>query len=566
MQRRLAWTLVCACGALWAASRALLQVGLLAPAHWCREAHVDALAQQLPLAPEEVRQFAIPALSSGVYSSCERYSDDLVAAYIQWQRDHRPPARAHEAPVTTCDQGWHYNLSALPATMTSEYNWVCADQWKPTVIKTTYWLSAAGGSVIWMIIGNRYSKCFSLVFSLGVLLFGSILTMICTAFSTVLFAWIILGCCQMAVMCLPISTVKEFSSSKTNCTLYHVAVYLTIWQLSHIASLLVFFGVSPLLTSWWWLAAVLPPLSTASLLLSVWCTWTILKKYKKELHLPLKSQLGELSDDAVLYDVHFQKVTFQTRDCSLECMSEPDCKWRNYILLAVYWLLCSWSYWMLVQTSPWLGANADAGEPSLSLTLNLFLAELPSCCYPVLKLLLPNSVVVCRHNLLTMTVLLTLAPAASAATSLVNWVLYNKALMIEVCVSAVGHFGAMSALSMARLLGLSRALHSSQSLIIWEPLGASLAAVVELIPEQRDTKMLFLLVGIIATVATLCAPSLSEYICCPIDVKQNIFPPLWRKCRSSIIDSPLSQLFLVEKTESHTKYDSSLSYTPLQPG
>ncbi|XP_042868886.1 organic cation transporter protein-like [Penaeus japonicus] len=113
----------------------------LTPPHWC--APPSDLAS-LNLTSEQVKRLTIPKdAHTGKYLECVRYQVDfkqVVESNASWPDP--------SWPTTGCSHGWNYDFSLYYPTITSELDWVCAEDWKPTLAQSLFFVGSLVGSPV----------------------------------------------------------------------------------------------------------------------------------------------------------------------------------------------------------------------------------------------------------------------------------------------------------------------------------------------------------------------------------------------------------------------------------
>ncbi|XP_050720191.1 organic cation transporter protein-like [Eriocheir sinensis] len=108
----------------------------LAPPHWC--APPEGL-DHLNLTTDQLRDLTVPRdAATGAYEQCRRYDVDfaeVIETNASWHNT--------SWPTTTCTHGWFYDYSSLYyPTITSQLNWVCEEDWRPTLAQSLYFAGA----------------------------------------------------------------------------------------------------------------------------------------------------------------------------------------------------------------------------------------------------------------------------------------------------------------------------------------------------------------------------------------------------------------------------------------
>lgn len=109
----------------------------VAPPHWCS---APPHLADLNLTAEEIKDLTIPKDSvTGEYDKCHIYDVDfaeVVRTNVSWHN-----TTWH---VTRCRHGWTYDYSLYYPTITTQLNWVCDEDWRPTLAQALFF----GGSFV----------------------------------------------------------------------------------------------------------------------------------------------------------------------------------------------------------------------------------------------------------------------------------------------------------------------------------------------------------------------------------------------------------------------------------
>ncbi|XP_063593179.1 solute carrier family 22 member 3-like [Penaeus indicus] len=113
----------------------------LTPPHWCRP---PAEVMQLNLTPAEVKRLTVPVdPRGGDFLRCARYQVDfrqVVESNDSWPNT--------SWPTTSCTNGWQYDYSLYYPTITSQLDWVCDQDWKPTLAQSLFFVGSLVGSPV----------------------------------------------------------------------------------------------------------------------------------------------------------------------------------------------------------------------------------------------------------------------------------------------------------------------------------------------------------------------------------------------------------------------------------
>ncbi|XP_069975149.1 solute carrier family 22 member 21-like isoform X1 [Penaeus vannamei] len=113
----------------------------LTPPHWC--APPPDLAG-LNLTSDQVKSLTIPRdPHTGKYLECVRYQVDFKEV-IENQTSWPDPSW----PTISCSHGWAYDFSLFYPTITSQLDWVCAEDWKPTLAQSLFFVGSLVGSPV----------------------------------------------------------------------------------------------------------------------------------------------------------------------------------------------------------------------------------------------------------------------------------------------------------------------------------------------------------------------------------------------------------------------------------
>lgn len=113
----------------------------LTPPHWC--APPPDLAG-LNLTSDQVKSLTIPRdPHTGKYLECVRYQVDFKEV-IENQTSWPDPSW----PTISCSHGWVYDFSLFYPTITSQLDWVCAEDWKPTLAQSLFFVGSLVGSPV----------------------------------------------------------------------------------------------------------------------------------------------------------------------------------------------------------------------------------------------------------------------------------------------------------------------------------------------------------------------------------------------------------------------------------
>ncbi|CAB4069556.1 unnamed protein product [Lepeophtheirus salmonis] len=128
--------------------------------------HIQA-SEHWNLSQNELRNIFIPQLN-GQFDKCNMY-DVNVDKVLE---DGSIPSNG-SWPVTKCLYGWNYDTSFQ--SISTEFNWVCKDEWKGTFTQTVYFLGSAIGTIIFGWIGDHMGRYWTVLLSHWSLLLMGIL-------------------------------------------------------------------------------------------------------------------------------------------------------------------------------------------------------------------------------------------------------------------------------------------------------------------------------------------------------------------------------------------------------
>ncbi|KAG7161539.1 Solute carrier family 22 member 3-like 2 [Homarus americanus] len=108
----------------------------LTPPHWCRP---PPGLQELNLTQEELMHLTIPKdNTSEKFLQCRRYDVDFVEEVRN--NNHSWPNTSW--PTVKCTHGWNYDYSFYYPTITSQLDWVCDDDWLPTLSQSLFFVGS----------------------------------------------------------------------------------------------------------------------------------------------------------------------------------------------------------------------------------------------------------------------------------------------------------------------------------------------------------------------------------------------------------------------------------------
>ena len=62
-------------------------------------------------------------------------------------------------PIQACKQGWEYNFTEIPySTIATELDWVCENDFLPTLSQSIFFLGAICGGLLFGWIADRYGR------------------------------------------------------------------------------------------------------------------------------------------------------------------------------------------------------------------------------------------------------------------------------------------------------------------------------------------------------------------------------------------------------------------------
>ncbi|CAL4059779.1 unnamed protein product [Meganyctiphanes norvegica] len=130
----------------------------LTPPHWCSPPPEFTSAN---LTNEEIKKLTIPINENGEYHKCKRYDINFTEEFDL----HKNIGNDTSWPTTTCDHGITYNFSLYYPTITSELNWVCDEDWKPSFAQSLFFVGSVFGCQIFGYMADKYGRLPAIVLS-----------------------------------------------------------------------------------------------------------------------------------------------------------------------------------------------------------------------------------------------------------------------------------------------------------------------------------------------------------------------------------------------------------------
>lgn len=153
------------------------------------------------------------------------------------------------APPHDCSSSGYvnetYNFSSNFPTLTSENDWVCENNEKPSQIEMVFWSGNIVGFLVWGYTNDRYGRRPTIVISHIVYTIGNVLTFVFTDFPSILICRFLVGTAHMTISHLPYMLALEFcdeshriyplfclmaSYSMSSILTPVLAMYLPSWQ------------------------------------------------------------------------------------------------------------------------------------------------------------------------------------------------------------------------------------------------------------------------------------------------------------------------------------------------
>ncbi|XP_071534074.1 solute carrier family 22 member 3-like [Panulirus ornatus] len=130
----------------------------LTPPHWC-SAPPELL--HLNLSEQQLKLLTVPLREDGTdFHTCLRYTVNLTQ--VTWDNISRPDP---SWPITSCTDGWTYNYSLYYPTITSQMDWVCEDDWRPTMAQSLFFIGSLFGCPTLGWVADRWGRIPTTVFS-----------------------------------------------------------------------------------------------------------------------------------------------------------------------------------------------------------------------------------------------------------------------------------------------------------------------------------------------------------------------------------------------------------------
>nr|XP_045624751.1 organic cation transporter protein-like [Procambarus clarkii] len=200
----------------------------LTPPHWCRTpADLDLnLTIDLNLTQDEVKELTIPRdETTGKYLQCVMYDVDfseIVMNNSSWPNS--------SWPTTSCTNGWTYDYSLYYPTITSQLDWVCDDDWRPTVCQSVFFLGSLLITPFFGWAADKWGRLPIIVFTNVLGGVAGVISAFCTSFVTFAVSRFIVGMTFDTQFMVTFVLLLEYVSSEYRTVVSHipVAFFLTL--------------------------------------------------------------------------------------------------------------------------------------------------------------------------------------------------------------------------------------------------------------------------------------------------------------------------------------------------
>lgn len=286
-------------------------------------------------------------------------------------------------------RSWTFDNDQFFPTLTSQNSWVCRDSWRPTTIKTTFWIACTLGSVVLVGLADVYGR--RRVVGATVCVYGvmGVASGFVTSFWPAVVIWTLLGACHNTVSHLPYVLVLEF------CDSAHRSVPLLAIMASYTLSSM----AAPLLAWYVWDWQVLAAICAAPVLLVAlgyrWlpesASWLASQGRIEEAAEQLRyvARVNGCADVAKLeLEKHLGTVEEkpQQKASVLQVWNFPDLR-RSAILLLVIWMASCLSYFGQCQVTGQLTIGIFSPHKATNMFLSYLLGaavEIPALSAPFL--------------------------------------------------------------------------------------------------------------------------------------------------------------------------------------
>jgi len=114
------------------------------------------------------------------------------------------------------------------STITSENDWVCEDDYKPTMIQTVFWVGNTIGCFLWGFTNDFLGRKPTVLLAHLVYFLGGLATIFIQNFNFLLFARFLVGCAHHTVSHLPFLIGKKPSHG---CSIFNASKKIFYGQL-----------------------------------------------------------------------------------------------------------------------------------------------------------------------------------------------------------------------------------------------------------------------------------------------------------------------------------------------
>lgn len=114
------------------------------------------------------------------------------------------------SPHKKCDNGWSYDHTLIFPTITSKNDWVCEEDWRPTLIQTVFWIGNTVGCFLWGYTNDRFGRKPTVLISHSVYFLAGVATLFNQDMVYLLICRFLVGCAHHTVSHLPYLLVIEY--------------------------------------------------------------------------------------------------------------------------------------------------------------------------------------------------------------------------------------------------------------------------------------------------------------------------------------------------------------------
>ncbi|KAK3886203.1 hypothetical protein Pcinc_009622 [Petrolisthes cinctipes] len=125
----------------------------LTPPHWCAAPN-ELFDSDLNLTLEQIKELTVPKdETTGKFAKCKMYQVNFTQV-VGGNMSGPDPTW----PNTTCINGWTYDFSLYYPTITSQLNWVCEEDWKPSLSQSLFFVGAFMASPVLGWASDRWGR------------------------------------------------------------------------------------------------------------------------------------------------------------------------------------------------------------------------------------------------------------------------------------------------------------------------------------------------------------------------------------------------------------------------